>query len=157
MLDTCFSPSAGEVEALDIELAQHGIEPRRVERAVVLLPDLKVARFGIELVDDLGVGGADDAVRAEYLEVLVDRHFLRQEVVLDEDDPDAAFAAGIDAPHVGEQALGVERIRKSGVALEEAFEQVDDDDRAPRAHRRPPFMNEAGAIVSLGPSCSNSG
>src|SRR4029079_10121528 len=110
-----------------------------MERSVVLFWDLKVARLGIELVDDLGVGGADDAVRAEDLEVLVDWHFLRQKVVLDEDDGDAAFAAGVDhAPHGGEQALGVERIRQGRVALEEAFEQVDDDDRAPRAHGRPP-------------------
>ena len=29
-------------------------------------------------------------------EVLVDRHFLRQKVVLDEDDGDAAFTAGVD-------------------------------------------------------------
>src|SRR4029077_4994549 len=92
-----------------------------------------------ELVNDLGVGSADDAVRAEDLEVLVDRHFLGQKVVLDKDDGDAAFAAAVDhAPHGGEQTLGVERIRQGRVALEEAFEQVDDDDRAPRANRRPP-------------------
>src|SRR4029079_625941 len=110
-----------------------------MERSVVLFWDLKVARLGIELVDDLGVGGADDAVRSEDLEVLVDRHFLRQKVVLDEDDGDAAFAAGINhTTHGSEQALGVERIRQGRVALEETFEQVDDDDRAPRAHGRPP-------------------
>ena len=100
MLDASFGPGAREEKPLDVEFAQHGVEPRRIERAVVLFLDLKVARLGIELVDDLGVGGADDAVRAEDLEVLVDRHFLRQKVVLDEDDGDAAFTAGVDhAPH----------------------------------------------------------
>jgi hypothetical protein len=139
VLDAGFGPGAGEEKPLDVQFAQHGVEPRRIERAVVLLLDLKVARFGIEFVNDLGVGGADDAVRAEDLEVLVDRHFLGQKVVLDKDDGDAAFAAAVDhAPHGGEQALGVERIRQGRVALEEAFEQVDDDDRAPRAHSRPP-------------------
>ena len=93
VLDAGLRPGAGEVEPLDVELAQHGIEPGRVEGAVVLLADLEVARLRIELVHDLGIGRADDAVRPVDLEVLVDRHFLGEEIVLDEDDVDA-FARG---------------------------------------------------------------
>jgi hypothetical protein len=50
--------------------------------------------------------------------MLVDRHFLREKVVLDEDDGDAAVAPGVDdAPDGREQALGVERIRQLGLLL----------------------------------------
>jgi hypothetical protein len=60
-----------------------------------------------EFIDYFCVGRADDAVRAVYLKVLVNRNFFRKEIVLDKHDGEAARATFVDhPPNRCEQARG---------------------------------------------------
>src|ERR1051325_10944793 len=43
VLDAGFGPCAGNVETADVEFAEDGIKPSRIERTVVFFPDLEVA------------------------------------------------------------------------------------------------------------------
>ena len=153
MLDAGLGPRARDVEPLDVELAEHRVEPGSAESAVVLLRDLIIAGPGRQLVDDVGVRRADHAVGTPDLEVLVVAHLFGEEVVLDEDDGQAPLPAGVDdASDGGEQSPRIERIGQGGIVLEEPLEEIDDEDRATRRHgeragagcgRRPPRARES--------------
>src|SRR5262249_21242547 len=65
----------------------------------------------------------------------VDRNLLGKKIVLDEDDVEPGPSPAVDnPPHSCKQLPGVEGVRKRGIALEKALEQVDDDDSAAGAH-----------------------
>src|SRR5262249_27035652 len=135
MLHARLGPGTGKVKPVDVQLPQDGIEPGRVEGAVVLLANLEVSGPGIEFVDDFGIRGTDDAMRPIDLEMLVDWNLLGKKIVLDEDDVEPGLPSAVDnPPHRCEQLPGIERVWKRGIAVEEALEQVDDDDGAAGAN-----------------------
>src|SRR6476661_67398 len=97
--------------------------------------DLKVARLGVELVHNLGIWRSDDAMRPVYLEMLVDGHFLGEEIVLDEHDVHALLTSAVDdTSHRRKQLRSIQRIGQCGILFEEAFEQIDYDDGAAVVH-----------------------
>src|SRR6266446_3546474 len=98
VLHARLGPGPSKVEPVDVELPQDGIQPGRVEGAVVLLANLEVAGLGIELVDDFGIRGTDDAMRSIDLEMLVDWYLLGKKIVLDEDDVEPGLASAVDNP-----------------------------------------------------------
>src|SRR5262249_26169133 len=135
VLHARLGPGPSEVEAVGVALAQGGDQSWRGGGGGVVFVNLKIGRVGGGVVNDFGIGGAGDGMRVLGLKMLCDRNLLGKKIVLDEDDVEPGPSPAVDnPPHSCKQLPGVEGVRKRGIALEKALEQVDDDDSAAGAH-----------------------
>src|SRR5262245_790021 len=131
MLNTDIRPGSSHDATLDIELTQDRVEARIVEPVVEFLRHDEVACLvALQLRENFGSCGADDAVGARKLEMPINRYLGLLEVVVDEHHGNALLA-GKPAHFlvVLDERLDTDRRRQFWLRYEEVLQHVHDQQR----------------------------